>query len=254
MPEPPKNLEELLGNLSGDLSELLNQQKALGERMENLENRLARFDEQRATPKAGRDAQGVTYDYRILEHLRRYHIRDSRGHSAEMVGKRRCLALRDLPELRTRYHTGTGDREVAYSYRLIQEEQKGESGWSPLEYSINKGAGADFSAILTLPQPILSGEQFELRHRIELVDSFCTHNEWVSMVVEYPTEKFTLEVTLPSDRMILGARHEISAGASQSFDKRRLVPQKVPGADQVSLVWEDKAPVTGRTYTIYWEW
>ena len=171
-----------------------------------------------------------------------------------MTNTRRCLALRDMPELRTRYHTGTGDRNVAYSYRIIQEVQAGEVAWIPLEFEINKGAGADYSAILALPQPILSGERFELRHKIELVESFCTRNEWVSIVVEYPTERFVLEVILPSDRMIQGARSESSAGASQSFDKRRVVPQKVPGESRVMMVWEEESPITGRTYTLYWEW
>ena len=124
----------------------------------------------------------------------------------------------------------------------------------PVEYRINKGAGADFSAILVLPQPILSGESFELRHEIKMVDSFTSHNEWVTMVVEYPTEKFTLEVLLPSSRMIHGGRREISEGASQSFDKRRVVPQKIPGSDQVSMLWVEEKPITGRTYTLYWEW
>ena len=89
---------------------------------------------------------------------------------------------------------------------------------------------------------------------MKLIDSFCTHNEWVSIVVEYPTERFVLELILPSDRMIQGARSESSAGASQSFDKRRIVPQKVPGESQVVMAWEKESPVTGRTYTLYWEW
>ena len=93
-----------------------------------------------------------------------------------------------------------------------------------------------------------------MRHEIEMVDSFSTHNEWVSMVVEYPTEKFNLEVFLPSSRTIQGTRREISEGASQSFDKRRLLPQKVPDEDRIVMRWEEKKPVTGRTYTIYWDW
>lgn len=252
MPELPENLEDMLRGISGNLGEILREQKNLGERMGNLEERISRFEEKEQTPEG--ESEGVTYDYRILEHYRRYTIWDSKGRKAEMTNTRRCLALRDMPELRTRYHTGTGDRNVEYSYRVIQEGQAGEAAWIPLEFEINKGAGADYSAILTLPQPILSGERFELRHKIELVESFCTRNEWVSIVVEYPTERFVLEVILPSDRMIQGARSESSEGASQSFDKRRVVPQKVAGESQVMMVWEEESPVTGRTYTLYWEW
>ncbi|MDP7371056.1 MAG: hypothetical protein QF919_11255 [Nitrospinota bacterium] len=251
MTELPGKLDDVLGEIKESLGEILRQQKTLGDRMESLENRFGQHEMTKETDDA---SQGVSYDYRILEHLRRYTIHDSKGHRAEMISTRRCLALRDLPELRTRYHTGTGNREVEYAYRLVGESQGGDSGWTPLDFSINKGAGADFSAIFSLPRPILSGELFELRHEIELIDSFNTHNEWVSMVMEYPTGRFTLEVILPADRMILGTRREISEGASQSFDKRRLVPQKVPGQNQVSLVWTEENPVTGRTYTVYWEW
>ncbi len=251
MTESPGELDNFLGEIKESLGEILRQQKTLGERMESLENR---FNQLETLKEADDASQGVSYDYRILEHFRRYTIHDSKGHKAEMISTRRCLALRDLPELRTRYHTGTGNREVEYAYRLIGEGKASDAGWTPLEFSINRGAGADFSAIFSLPRPVLSGELFELRHKIELIDSFNTHNEWVSMVMEYPTGKFTLEVILPADRMILGTRREISEGASQSFDKRRLVPQKVPGENQVSLAWTEESPVTGRTYTVYWEW
>lgn len=254
MADSPENLEKILAGLSGSLDKILRQQEDLGGKLEGLEERFARMEEKGGISKPAPAAQGVTYDYRILEHDRRYTLWDSEGHLADMSSTRRCLALRDLPELRIRYHTGTGNRKVEYSYRIIQEGQKEPSEWVSLEYQINKGAGADFSAILELPQPILSGEPFELRHEIELVDSFRSHNEWVSMVIEYPTGKFLLEVVLPADRMILGARREISEGASQSFDKRRLVPHKVPGTDQVTMNWEEENPVTGRTYTVYWEW
>ena len=255
MTESPNTLEELLRKLSGDVSEILGQQKGLGERMETLEERIAAFETKKPAGGGGDPAPvGVLYDYRILEHVRQYNIKDTGGHEAEMSSVRRCLALRDLPEIRTRYHTGTGNRKVQYSYRVVPEGPAGESEWVPVEFRTNKGAGADFSAILSLPQPILIGESFELRHEIEMVDSFSSHNEWVSMVVEYPTEKLNLGVFLPSSRTIQGARREISEGASQSFDKRRLVPQKVPGEDRIAMRWEEINPITGRTYTIYWDW
>ena len=221
MPELPGNIEDMLSGISANLGELLREQKTLGERMENLEERISRFEEKGQASDGA--SEGASYDYRILEHYRRYTIWDSKGRKAEMTNTRRCLALRDMPGLRTRYHTGTGDRNVEFSYRIFQEDQDVESAWIPLEFEINKGAGADYSAILALPQPILSGERFELRHKMKLIDSFCTHNEWVSIVVEYPTERFVLELILPSDRMIQGARSESSSGASQSFDKRRIV-------------------------------
>jgi hypothetical protein len=252
MPELPENFEDILRGISVNLGEILREQKMLGERMGNLEERIFRFEEKEQAPEGA--SEGVSYDYRILEHYRRYTIWDSKGHKAEMTNTRSCLALRDMPGLRTRYHTGTGERNVAYSYRIIQEGQAGEADWVPLEFEINRGAGADYSAILAFPQPILRGDRFELRHEIELVESFCTHNEWVSIVVEYPTERFVLELILPSGRMIQGARSESSDGASQSFDKRRIVPQKVPGESQVMMVWEEARPVTARTYTLYWEW
>ena len=67
MTESPNTLEELLRKLSGDVSEILGQQKGLGERMETLEERIAAFETKKPAGGGGDPAPvGVLYDYRIF--------------------------------------------------------------------------------------------------------------------------------------------------------------------------------------------
>lgn len=254
MTEPRKDIEDILSKLSEGVGEILQEQKAIGSRLEALEDRLHKVENGSEEPRQETSERRVNYDYRVLEHSRRYTIFDLKGHEAEMVSIRRCLSLRDLPELRTRYHTGAGKRETKFAYRITEDERQVEPEWTPVEYEPISGAGADYSALLKLPVPILSGQLFELRHEIKLIDTFTSHNEWVSLVVEYPTEKFVLEVFLPPGRLVTGARRETSEGASQTFNKRRVVPRPIPETDQVALSWTEEKPLTGRTYTMFWDW
>ena len=246
-------LEALLGRLSEGLGRVLDQQKALGDRLARLEGRLETRGDEPSGPAAPA-AEVRTYDYRVLHHSRCYTIQDIRGRAAGMVSVRRCLALRELDQVRTRYHTGTGDREVQYAYRMLTDGGKTEPEWTPVEYRIGKDAGADYSAFLGMAVPIKSGEVFELRHEIRLHNAFSGRNEWVTLVVEYPTEAFRLEVLLPPGRKLVGARREESEGASNSFNKRRVFPRTLPQTGQVSLLWEEERPVTGRAYTLFWDW
>lgn len=243
-------LEGLLGRLSEGLGRVLDQQKALGDRLARLEGRLDEEPAGQAPPAA----EVRTYDYRVLHHSRCYTVQDIHGRAAEMVGVRRCLALQELAQVRTRYHTGTGEREVRYSCRVIPDGDRAEPEWVPVEFRIDKGAGADYSAFLVMPVPIKSGEVFEVRHEIRLHNAFTGRNEWVTLVVEYPTEVFRLEVLLPPGRRLVGARREESEGASNSFNKRRVFPRTLPQTGQVSLLWEEERPVTGRAYTLFWDW
>ncbi len=254
MAKPPKSIEDILSGLSDGIGQILHEQKTLGERMEGLEDRIEKVEGGKEEPEPVSIERSVTFDYRILEHVRRYTVLDTKGHKAEMVGTRRCLALRDLPELRTRYHTGTGNRDFEYSYRVVEDGQEVEPEWTPVEFHPASGAGADFSANLVLPTPIRSGQIFELRNENMLTDTFTSHNEWVSLVVEYPTERFVLEVLIPSSRLVIGARHETSEGASQTFNKRRVIPRAMIDTGQVSLLWTEDRPLTGRTYTMFWDW
>lgn len=246
-------LEGLLGQLSANLAQLLEQQKTLGARLARLEDRLDRREDGGEASSAPA-AEVRTYDYRVLHHSRCYTVQDIHGREAEMVSIRRCLALRDLSQVRIRYHTGTGDREVRYACRVFPDGFRGEPEWVPVEHRIDKGAGADFSAFLVMPAPVRSGEVFELRHEIQLHNAFAGRNEWVTLVVEYPTELFRLEVLLPPGRKLTGARREESEGASNSFNKRRVFPRTLSHTGQVSLLWEEERPVTGRAYTLFWDW
>ncbi len=248
-----QGLEGILGELTQGLGEILREQRAQGQRLGKLEERLDRIEGGAAPGKAARGG-GRTYDYRVLLHERRYVLKDEGGRLAEMVSNRRCLATRELAEVRTRYHTGSGDRKARYAYRALRDARGDEPGWTPLEYRIDKGAGADYSAYLALPGPVREGELFELRHELELHDAFTSRNEWVTLVVEYPTESFRMEVLLPPGRKLLGARREESEGASNSFNKRRVYPKALPGTGQVLLQWEERRPVTGRAYTLFWDW
>jgi len=255
MPDRPDGgLEDALKKLTEGLSEVLREQRAQGERLGGLEDRLGRVEEGVTSSQPPPAPRLNTYDYRVLQSKRRYTIEDVKGQRAKMLSLRRCLALTDLPEIRTRYHTGTGQREACYAFRAVQEDAARKPEWTPLEYRIDKGAGADFSAYLVLPEAVRSGDVFEIRHEIELIDSFTSRNEWVTLVVEYPTEMFLLEVVLPPGRRVHGARREESEGASNSFNKRRVFPRALDDTGQIILEWEETSPVTGRAYTLFWDW
>lgn len=247
-------IENLLQELAGGLREVLDSQKSQSDRLSKLEERIGHIEEAASSSASIAAKRAKTYDYRVLQNQRTYTLHDTQGKSAEMVSVRRCVALTGMPKLRTRYHTGSGSREAAYAYRLIREGDKGEPPWVDLEYTIDKGAGADFSAYLNLPEPVLSGEVFEVRHQLKLENAFTTRNEWVTLVVEYPTDFFRLEVVLPPGRKLAGARREESEGASNSFNKRRVFPRTDPDTGRIILEWEEPRPVTGRAYTLFWDW
>ncbi len=247
---------DLLQELAGGISSILKRQEELSEKLDALEARLRRLEEEALSAGFAPSAQGGEddeYDYRVLLHTRTYTIEDAEGRSACMESVRRCLARRELSRVRTRYHTGSGDRRVAYSYRLAKDEEA-EAPWTPAEYRIEKQAGADYSASLSLAEPIRAGALFELRHELVLRDAFVTRNEWVTLVVEYPTEEFHLEVLIPPGRQIVGARREESQGASNSFNKRRVYPRMLNETGQTRLEWREIQPVTGRAYTLFWDW
>ena len=247
---------DLLQELTGGISSILKRQEELSEKLDALEARLRRLEEEALSAGFGPSAQGGEddeFDYRVLLHTRTYTIEDAEGRSACMESVRRCLARRELSRVRTRYHTGSGDRRVAYSYRLAEEGEV-DPPWTPAEYRIEKQAGADYSASLSLAEPIRAGALFELRHELVLRDAFVTRNEWVTLVVEYPTEEFHLEVLIPPGRQIVGARREESQGASNSFNKRRVYPRMLNKSGQTRLEWRETQPVTGRAYTLFWDW
>ena len=254
MSEKDPELEKALNELASGISSILRCQEELAGKMDALEARIHHIEEGgHAAPSIERDKED-DYDYRVLLNARTYTIEDVEGKNAHMESVRRCLALRDLSQLRTRYHTGSGDRDVTYSYRLVDEGRAGESGWTPLEYHIEEGAGADFSARLPLAETIRDGASFELRQQLSLRGAFTTRNEWVTLLVEYPTEEFWLEVLVPSGRHIVGARREESQGASNSFNKRRVYPRMLNETGQTRLEWKENQPVTGRAYTLFWDW
>ena len=247
---------DLLKELSSGISSILKSQEELSDKLDALEARVRRLEERtRSAESASAAGSGEEdeYDYHVLLHSRLYTIGDVEGRTARMESVRRCVARRELPRVRTRYHTGSGDREVAYSYRLAGDGAA-EVPWTPLEYRIEKGAGADYSAHLPLPGPIRAGARFELRHEIVLHDSFTTRNEWVTLVVEYPTDEVHLEVLIPPGRKLVGARREESQGASNSFNKRRVYPRLLNETGQTRLEWRETGPVTGRAYTLFWDW
>ena len=250
-PEIADSLKELADGVSSVLKcqeELAGKLNALEARVRHVEEALA---DSTSPQESGEDYE--EYDYRVLLHSRTYTIEDIDGRAARMVGVRRCLARRELPLVMTRYHTGSGDREVAYSYRILENEEA-DPHWKPVEYRIEKQAGADYSAGLVLPEPIRAGALFELRHELILRDAFTTRNEWVTLVVQYPTDEFRLEVLIPPGRKLLGARREESQGASNSFNKRRVYSRLLNGTGQTRLEWRETQPVTGRAYTLFWDW
>ena len=244
----------LINELASGISSVRRRQEELAEKLDALEARVRHVEEALATGAPPQEnGEYEDYDYRVLLHTRTYTIEDVDGRVARMEGVRRCLARRELSRVKTRYHTGSGDREVAYSYRLLEDE-KADPPWTPLEYRIEKGAGADYSAHLPMTEPIRAGALFDLRHELVLRDSFTTRNEWVTLVVEYPTDEFHLEVLVPPGRKLVGARREESQGASNSFNKRRVYPRLLNETGQTRLEWRETQPVTGRAYTLFWDW
>jgi hypothetical protein len=253
MTEPKDEIARILNIFVSDLAEIKKEQKNHGERLVAIDKRLQEINDQPeyTLPPSPKEKD---FDYRILRHSRLYKVLNSTGIRAKMESTRRCLALRDMPTVRTRYHTGAGDRKVIYKYRSLERKNGEEPPWISVEYQIDKGVGADHSAILQIPQPLEKGQVFEIYHDLELVNAFASRNEWVTLVVEYPTECFHLEVILPSERKLLGSRCEESEGASNTFNKRRVFPNKISNTGQYSLVWENDFPVTGRSYTLFWDW
>lgn len=253
MTDPKDEIAKILNILVGDLAEIKKGQKAHGEYLAAIDKRLQEM-ESRTETVLPPSPEGKEFDYRILRHLRLYTVLDPKGNRAKMESTRRCLALREMPMVRTRYHTGAGDRKVTYKYRSIEKKDGEEPPWIPVDFQIDRGAGADYSAILKIPKTVEKGQIFEIHHDLELIDTFTSRNEWVTLVIEYPTESFHLEVILPGERELLGARREESEGASNTFNKRRVFPNKLPNTGQYSLIWENDFPVTGRSYTLFWNW
>lgn len=245
---------DLIKELSSGISSIRKRQEELAGKFDALEARVRHIEEAASADaprlEGGDDGE---YDYRVLLHSRTYTIEDVEGRSARMESVRRCLAQRELSRVRTRYHTGSGDREVAYSFRLLEDEEA-DPPWTLLEYRIEKQASADYSASLALPEPIRAGALFELRHELNLRDSFTSRNEWVTLVVGYPTDEFRLEVLIPPGRKLVGARREESQGASNSFNKRRVYPRLLNETGQTRLEWRETQLVTGRAYTLFWDW
>lgn len=259
MADERPDLKRLIEELSGGVSSMLARQEEFSARMDALDARLRLLEEERAdaAPPSEEAGGGGAYDYRVLLNERTYAIEDARGERARMESVRRCVALRRLERIRTRYHTGSGARETDYAYRVLPEDAEGAGGapdWTPLRRRVEEEAGADYSVSLPLPAPIRRGEAFELRHRSSLRGAFTARNEWVTLVVEYPTEAFRLEVNLPAGRKVAGARREESQGASNGFNKRRVHPRAAGEGGGTRLEWEERRPVTGRAYTIFWDW
>ncbi len=244
----------LIRELTSGISSIRKSQEELAGKLDALEARVRSIEDALVAGAPQRETDEVEeYDYRVLLHSRTYEIEDAEGRTARMEGVRRCRARRELSSVNTRYHTGSGDREVAYSYRLLENEEA-DPIWTPMEYRIEKGAGSDYSAHLPLTEPIRAGALFDLRHELVLRDSFTTRNEWVTLVVEYPTDEFHLEVLIPPGRQLVGARREESQGASNSFNKRRVYPRVLNETGQTRLEWRETQPVTGRAYTLFWDW
>ncbi|MCY3822946.1 MAG: hypothetical protein OXG62_03645 [Nitrospinae bacterium] len=55
-------------------------------------------------------------------------------------------------------------------------------------------------------------------------------------------------------RKLVGARREESQGASNSFNKRRVYPRLLNETGQTRLEWRESQLVTGRAYTLFWDW
>ena len=135
----------------------------------------------------------------------------------------RCLARRELSRVRTRYHTGSGDREVAYSYRLAEDEEA-DPPWTPAEYRIEKQAGADYFRQSLAGRADSGGRALRASPRTRSARRLRHAKRMGHPRRGYPTEEFHLEVLIPPGRQLVGARREESQGASNSFNKRRVYP------------------------------
>ncbi len=235
-----------------ELQEFISCQKSIIERLRVVEQKLSLLENFEVSGM--KNEKKDLYDYQINLDEREYTILDVKGKKAKMVSKRNCSALRDLSEIRSRCHTGTGDRSVIYKYRTINNHSGESADWEKVEFKVDKMTSVDSSACLSLPIPLKEGESFEIQEEIDLFNTFDSRNEWVTLVVEYPTESFKLSLILPFGRKPIGVRREESDGASDSFNKRRLYPDYDAGNDRIVIQWEEISPILGRAYTMFWDW
>ena len=235
-----------------ELQEFILRQKSILDRLQSVEEKLALLENLDVSPTKNKEK--ALYDYQVNLDEREYTIHDVKGNKASMVSKRNCSALRDLSEIRSRCHTGTGDRSVIYKYRTIDNDSGESADWEEVEFKVDKMTSVDSSACLSLPVPLSEGESFEIQEEIDLINTFHSRNEWVTLVVEYPTEFFKLSLILPFERKPIGVRREESDGASNSFNKRRLYPEFDAENDQIVISWEEESPILGRAYTMFWDW
>ncbi|MBE18108.1 MAG: hypothetical protein CMH79_05030 [Nitrospinae bacterium] len=235
-----------------ELQEFILRQKSILDRLQSVEEKLALLENLDVSPTKNKEK--ALYDYQVNLDERKYTIHDVKGNKASMVSKRNCSALRDLSEIRSRCHTGTGDRSVIYKYRTIDNDSGESADWEEVEFKVDKMTSVDSSACLSLPVPLSEGESFEIQEEIDLINTFHSRNEWVTLVVEYPTEFFKLSLILPFERKPIGVRREESDGASNSFNKRRLYPEFDAENDQIVISWEEESPILGRAYTMFWDW
>jgi len=243
---------EYTEKLRRELQEFILRQKSILDRLQSVEEKLTLLENLDVSPTKNKEK--ALYDYQVNLDEREYTIHDVKGNKASMVSKRNCSALRDLSEIRSRCHTGTGDRSVIYKYRTIDNDSGESADWEEVEFKVDKMTSVDSSACLSLPVPLNEGESFEIQEEIDLINTFHSRNEWVTLVVEYPTESFKLSLILPFERKPIGVRREESDGASNSFNKRRLYPEFDAENDQIVISWEEESPVLGRAYTMFWDW
>ena len=95
-----------------ELQEFILRQKSILDRLQSVEEKLALLENLDVSPTKNKEK--ALYDYQVNLDEREYTIHDVKGNKASMVSKRNCSALRDLSEIRSRCHTGTGDRSVIY--------------------------------------------------------------------------------------------------------------------------------------------
>tara|TARA_Y100000588_G_scaffold260917_1_gene275493 strand:+ start:8767 stop:9513 length:747 start_codon:yes stop_codon:yes gene_type:complete len=243
---------EYTEKLREELQEFILRQKSIIDRLQSVEEKLSLLENLDVTPT--KDEEKGLYDYKINLDQREYTIHDVNGKKASMVSKRNCSALRDLSEIRSRCHTGTGDRSVIYKYRTIDNDSGESADWEEVEFKVDKMTSVDSSACLSLPVPLTEGESFEIQEEMVLANTFNSRNEWVTLVVEYPTDSFKLSLILPFERKPIGVRREESDGASNSFNKRRLYPEFDAENNRIVILWDEHSPILGRAYTMFWDW
>ena len=248
MLEKDKHIEKL----REELQEFIVLQKNIIQRLQSVEEKLSLIDPIENFPTKKEKLR--LYDYQVNLDEREYAILDVQGKKAKMTSKRNCSALRDLSEIRSRCHTGTGDRSVIYKYRTVDNDSGKSSDWKKVEFKVDKMTSIDSSACLSLQEALKEGESFEIQEEIDLLNTFNSRNEWVTLVVEYPTESFKLSLILPFERKPIGVRREESDGASNSFNKRRLYPDFDSENDRIVVQWEEESPILGRAYTMFWDW